>query len=197
MPGPVVTDDYVACCLCTGVFRANGGGLLPYLPIPRTLYCTWGSWAGNLIWQNPSLPSWFTGGACVYFPNSWSGVATIPFRYRVEGSYGYCDPTIFDTTAECVVNFNCFGYAGAAVRARPCAGTYGCMELNETLGTCFGVSGAYCRIPNVCYGCDGEFSATLTTEPSWVDVPPTSDQPWYLWCHNVSDLQTSSCYISE
>ncbi len=197
MPGPVVTDDYVACCICTGVFRAYGGTILPYLPIPKTLYCTWGSWAGNLIWRNPSIPSWAAGNIFVSDPNSWRGIATIPFNYRVAGLYGQCDPTILTGTAEAVVAFTCNGWAGWAVRTKPCAGYWGCLELDESVETFVAGGSAYCRIPNVCYGCDGEFSATLTSDPNWVNVPPISDQPWYLWCHNVCDLQTSNCYISE
>ncbi len=193
MAGPVVTDDYVACCICTGVFRANGGTILPYLPIPKTLYCTWGSWAGDLIWQNPSLPAWFTGGACAYIPQSWSGVATIPFNYRTDNAYGYCNPTILDTTAECVVSFNCNGYAFWYVRAaqkNQC-----CLELDETQSQCAG-GGAYCRIPNVCYGCEGEFTAVLTGDPNWTTAPCIGG-PYSIWGHNVCDLQTSDCYISE
>lgn len=196
MAGPVITDDYVACCICTGVFRANGGTILPYLPIPKTLYCTWGSWAGDLIWQNPSLPAWFTGGSFAYDPNSWAGVTTIPFQKRAVDGYGNCIPTIIDTTAECVVTFNCQGQAGWSVRASNTGGC--CLELDESPSFYpGGGGGAYCRIPNVCYGCDGEFSATLTADPNWSDVPGGCSPGVYLWSHNVCDLQTSDCYISE
>jgi len=195
MPGPVVTNNYVACCICTG--QPNLGlwpGNPKYLPIPRTLYCTWGSWSGNLIWDNPSPVAWMPAG---YQHFLWSGVATIPFNYRVEGPYYECDPTILAGTAECVVSFSCYGFAGWSVRAKLCVGTYGCLELYESQSYMTPGGAAYCRSRNACYGCDGEFSAVLTGDPNWVNVPPISDQPWYLWCHNVCDLQTSNCYISE
>lgn len=191
---PVVTDSYVGCCICTGV--PNSGYTKPYLPIPRTLYCTWGSWAGNLIWHNPSLPSWFTGGGCAYVPDSWFGVATIPFKYRTDDAYGYCYPLIYDTTAECVVAFNCFGYASWSVRAvqkNQC-----CLELDETQDQCAGGTIACYGIPfGHCFTCGESFAAALDGPTrNWIDAP-CFGSPVTVWGHNVCDLQTSNCYITE
>lgn len=197
MPGPVVTDNYVACCICDGYTHSNFFDFRkPYLPIPRTLYCTWGSWAGNLVWNNTSLPTWFVPSGTLY--NMWSGVATIPFKYRTEGAYGYCDPTEYDTTAECVVTFTCNAQVSWIVRARPCAGYWGCMELNESLPAMnFGGTAFSAFHPGAALTCGPEFSAVFPFLSNWTNDPPISDQPWYLWCHNVCDLQTSNCYISE
>jgi hypothetical protein len=191
MPNPVVTDDYVACCICTGQpYLGLWAGNPKYLPIPKTLYCTWGSWAGSLIWNNPSLPSWISSGA-----NLWSGIATIPFKYRTCDAYGYCNPTILDTTAECWVAFNCYGYATWLVRAIMTCQC--CMELDETQDQS---GGGYvnCGLPlGHCFTCDGEFSAVLDSPAAnWIDAPcigPVS----YVWGHNVCDLQISNCYITE
>jgi len=195
MPTTVVTDDYVGCCIC---YRDRFGIANPkaYLPIPRTLFCTWGSWTGTLIWQNPSLPSWFTGGGCAYVPDSWMGVATIPFKYRRVGPYGDCDPTLIDTAAECVVAFGCYGYAQWAVRAVNTGAC--CLELDETQDSC---AGGFCYCSGLpfghCFTCEGEFSAALDGPTGWASVPFGCSFGVNLWSHNVCNLQTSNCYITE
>lgn len=136
MPRLPVSTDYDDCCLCPGGTDLVGDPIA-YLPVAKTLYCTWGGWTGELIkYGNPDLDGVCVPGANTYRPY-WAGIASVDCD-RVD----YADPY----TGECIdsgsgsvrvlVLMDCNGVraqcwtcdrCGYPTNAGDCISEYGCI----------------------------------------------------------------------
>jgi len=89
MPTVSPSGDYVDCCICSWDLITTLFTYSPrlYLPIKKTLYCTWGRWAGYLYWDtqpDPTVPT-------ALWHNVWSGIETIHFdHWPSYDGYGNC-----------------------------------------------------------------------------------------------------------
>jgi len=153
VPSVTPSGDYVDCCICSWDLAYTLFTYSPrlYLPIKKTLYCTWGRWAGNLYWDtqpDPSAPS-------VVWHNVWSGIQTIHFdRWPSYDGYGNCVRGPADRPA--IVTLGCGGGPSVWIyyeAVRPPVTPYWLGVLQAANST-----GIYPVVD-----CDGGFSLTADT----------------------------------
>jgi len=194
-------DDggYVPCCWCFG-------GSVDFLPIKKTLYCTWGSWSGELVWNNTITE--FQPGP-IY--NAWSGIAEVEVdRWSYNPYTSKCDGPS-KVTVPMVVTLMCFDgrMGGQTITANVPALDFGacCIQPDPQTGSEHKQWIGWCAGFNISkykdhVSCADSFSVSLDISPSCIRMMSGEqchfDGPnWMAWLWPIGDVMSSTAYVSE